>query len=686
MKRTELNFRQIHMDFHTSPYIEDVGIDFDPETFANILLEAKVNSITCFARCHHGYFYYNSKMFKEKIHPNLKNVNLLKEQIEACKKVGIRVPIYTPIQWDYLMAQEHPEWVCKNEDGSTNQDPYKAGFYDFMCVNTPYVDYIKAHIKELIETFDVVDGLFLDIVKIRECSCRYCQEGMLEKGYQPHIAEDRKKYQQEIMDKFKIEMSEYIRFLCKDATIFYNAGHIGVNIRPVVDAYSHLELESLPSGGWGYLHFPITVRYARNMGLDCVAQTGKFHTEWGDFHSFKNQKALEFECFNMLALNAKCMIGDQLHPRGKISQPVYDLIGSVYTQVEKKEGWCIGAKAVVDIGVMTTEEFLDANQELVTGEMQGITRMLQEGGHQFDIIDSSFTFDHYKVIVMPDFICVNEWLNKKLEDYIAKGGKVIASFESCLSSDKITIGFKSLGITLKEEQSRDIITGKLVRGDVHHEHPYVDYIIPKGEIGKGLPETEHAMYLRGLEIKASTGKILTSQIAPYFDRNYKHFCSHKQTPSSNKSTYDAVVKNGNTIYFAHPIFKTYYEYAPKWCKTIFLNALSMLLEEPILRHNGPSTVLSTVNEQSDLGRYVIHFLHYIPERRGKSIDIIEDVIPLYNLEVSLKLEKKARAAKLVPENKVLDIYETDGRVRFVIPKIEGHQMIEVEYDEALEQA
>ena len=39
------------------------------------------------------------------------------------------------------------------------------------------------------------------------------------------------------------------------------------------------------------MHFPLTARYARNLGIDCVSHTGKFHTSWGDFHSFKNKAA-----------------------------------------------------------------------------------------------------------------------------------------------------------------------------------------------------------------------------------------------------------------------------------------------------------------------------------------------------------------------------------------------------------
>jgi hypothetical protein len=124
---------------------------------------------------------------------------------------------------------------------------------------------------------------------------------------------------------FKQEMTQYVRERNTDCTIFYNAGHIGPRHRQVKHAYSHFELESLPGGEWGYLHFPATIRYARTLGLECVGMTGKFHTSWGDFHSFKNLQALRYECLRMLTHGAKCMIGDQLHPDGRIDSFVTNL-------------------------------------------------------------------------------------------------------------------------------------------------------------------------------------------------------------------------------------------------------------------------------------------------------------------------------------------------------------------------
>ena len=58
---------------------------------------------------------------------------------------------------------------------------------------------------------------------------------------------------------------------------------------------------------------------------------GNNHTYWGDLHSLKNEDAMEYECFQMLTMGAGCSIGDQLHPRGGLSDATYDLIGRVYS-------------------------------------------------------------------------------------------------------------------------------------------------------------------------------------------------------------------------------------------------------------------------------------------------------------------------------------------------------------------
>src|ERR1700693_2230642 len=66
--------------------------NFDPDEFAETLVKANVNSITCFARCHHGWLYFDTRAFPERKHPHLQK-ELLPRQIQACHQRVIRVPI-----------------------------------------------------------------------------------------------------------------------------------------------------------------------------------------------------------------------------------------------------------------------------------------------------------------------------------------------------------------------------------------------------------------------------------------------------------------------------------------------------------------------------------------------------------------------------------------------------------------
>ncbi len=56
-----MNFRQVHLDFHTSEYMENVGANFSKEQFQAALKAAHVNSITVFSKCHHGWSYHPTK-------------------------------------------------------------------------------------------------------------------------------------------------------------------------------------------------------------------------------------------------------------------------------------------------------------------------------------------------------------------------------------------------------------------------------------------------------------------------------------------------------------------------------------------------------------------------------------------------------------------------------------------------
>jgi len=657
----DLRFRQVHLDFHTSEAIAGIGSEFDADEFAHTLQAAHVNSVTCFSRGHHGMIFHDTERFPERRHPHL-TCNLLKEQIDACHARDIRVPIYITVQWDLYTCRRHPEWIVADENGCLpGTKPFEAGFYRRLCLNSPYVDEIlEPQTIEVCETMDA-DGFFFDIVSATPCCCRYCMQDMAEQGLDAANPEHRAQFADEVLFSFQQRMFSAVRSRVPEATVFFNSGHCGPKHRKMIDAFTHLELESLPSGGWGYMHFPLAQRYARGLGRDQMGMTGKFHTSWGDFQSFKNPAALEFECLNMLALGAKCSIGDQLHPTGKICAETYKLIGGAYEKVERAEPWCVKAAPVVDIALMTPEEFAGTGGHGgLPGAAIGASRILQETRHQFDIIDSQSDLSGYKVVIMPDEISVDETLAAKLAAFTAGGGALLATYKSGLAPQGDCFSVPELGVSYVGEA------------------PYSpDFIVP-GELGQGLRDAGHVMYLKGLQVRAEDGtEVLCEMIRPYFNRTWEHFCSHAHTPAEGPAEYPGAVKKDNCIYLMHPVFSLYDRRAPLWCKQLVANALEVLLPEPVLRADAPSSALFTINRQNAEGRLVVHALHYVPERRGREFDTIEDVIPIYDIPVSVRVDSEIASVSLVPQRQAIEFEQADGRVQFTIPCVHGHQMVEL---------
>lgn len=667
---TQLPFRQVHLDFHTSPLIPGVGDDFDPQEFVKTLKQAHVNSITIFAKCHHGMSYYPTKVGMQ--HPHLKK-DLLGEMIEVCHKNNIRVPVYISVAWDEYAASQHQDWLQVDKEGKlAGRSPLGNIGWRFLCMNTPYVDYLSEQTKEILENYEL-DGIFFDIVYqvYPGCICNCCLKSMKDLKLNPKKDEDLIQHSLIIERKFMQKMSRLVWEIRPDIGIFYN-GRIRVEskkewgMRPELNYFSHLEIESLPSGGWGYNHFPYHACYCRTLGKEILGMTGRFHKSWGDFGGLKNSAALEYECFRALAYGAKCSIGDQLHPKGKLNKVVYNRIGKVYKSVAEKEPWCRKVKPVTEIGLLCSEQGNVGGISSLSESNQGAMRMLIEMHYQFDVIDGESNFNKYKLIIAPDFVIFNSILAKRVKDYLQQGGKLLLTHKSGLNKEGQNFALSEIGISYIGEArySPDYIRIRL------------DFANIAG-IAQGIEDMDYVMYERGSEVKPLSGTQVLAQVGhPYFNRTYEHFTSHQHAPLARISSFPAITKREGVIYIASPIFSAYKSHGNLVYKKIVQNCLNLLLPEKLIQSNLPSTAELTLMQQDN--RYIVHILHYIPQRRARKLDIIEDIIPLYEVELKIRMEWKPSQVYLAPQGKSLKFTFHQGYVRCQIPMIRGHQILVLE--------
>lgn len=108
-------------------------------------------------------------------------------------------------------------------------------------------------------------------------------ELMREKGLNPAKKEDRQEFARWTYYDMVEDLTAFAKKYNPDFHVCYNKGHVGYLDKPVIKDYSYFSFESLPGVEWGYLDFPVSAKYMRNFGKECLGLTSRFHTEWGDF-------------------------------------------------------------------------------------------------------------------------------------------------------------------------------------------------------------------------------------------------------------------------------------------------------------------------------------------------------------------------------------------------------------------
>ncbi len=647
-----MNFRQVHLDFHTSEKIDNIGSKFDKKQFQEALIAGHVNSITVFSKCHHGYAYHPS--MENEMHPGLK-FDLLKAQIDAAHEIGVKTPVYLSVGYDEKVVRRHPNWRFEPKDHYF--DNFDFPRYHTMCLNTPYLDYILAQIKEAAELYDA-DGIFLDIVGVRPCCCSTCMKSMLDRGMDPNNDDDIIKMGEIVYKNYLKKVRETIDSVKPGLPVFHNGGHIRQGRRDLAYGNTHLELESLPTGGWGYDHFPLSGKYAQNLGMEYLGMTGKFHTSWGEFGGYKHPNALRYEVSLSAAMGAKCSIGDQLAPDGHMDMTTYELIGAAYGELEQKEEWLDKVTPVCDVAVLSVESSLNETGNAPAAARNqiadiGAGRMLLEGKYMFTVIDSQVDFDNYKVIVLPDNYFMTDEVKSRLIKFINGGGKLLASGSSVIDENGFVLDF---GAEYEGE-------GEFVPS----------YVRP---VDNNPNEADYIMYGPYKKIRKTNGAELAKVSEPYFNRTAKHYCSHKHAPSSGKYGGAGAICGRCGIYIAWDIFTDYAENGELIAKRLVCDALDILLcgAKALVTDLGSMGVASLM-EQKEENRLVAHLLYAVPTKRGKSVEIIEDIYPVYNTELAVKMDEAPKKVYLAPQKEEIPFTYEKGYAKVNVEKIDCHQMV-----------
>ena len=248
-----------------------------------------------------------------------------------------------------------------------------------------------------------------------------------------------------------------------------------------------------------------------------------------------------------------------------------------------------------------------------------------------------------------------------LEAYIEQGGKLLASGSSGFTPDKskFALGF---GVTY---------------GGPCAYNP--TYLRP-GFTLKNFAPASFVLYSQAQEVTPSGAQVLAVRENPYFNRDVFHFCSHQHAPTTMQEAGAAMTQNETGIYIAYNIFEEYATKASMILKELVFHALDTLLGAyKTLETTLPAQGVTTIQQQTAQSRCVHHLLYATPVKRGEDICVIEDIVPLYDVAVKVRLPQKIKKAYLAPQMDPLPITQQDGYVCYTVPKLDCHQMVVLEY-------
>ncbi|MEP5065250.1 hypothetical protein, partial [Roseibium sp.] len=208
-----------------------------------------------------------------------------------------------------------------------------------------------------------------------------------------------------------------------------------------------------------------------------------------------------------------------------------------------------------------------------------------------------------------------------------------------------------------------------------------DYVLPIEDLRSSFVSNPLFMYGAAEKLEITDGESLGEIYEPYFNRTPRQFSGHVNTPPKlDPEVHVAGSEKGSFVQYAFPIFSIYQRVGAVAMLEIAENLIRRALATPkVLEVGLPRAGRATLRRQN--GREILHLLYANPVLRGhlhgNPVQPIQDLIDLSDVAVSVAVDRPIGGVKSVPEGTNIDFEVKDGRVSFSVPRVRGHQMVEI---------
>ncbi|MGN6493355.1 MAG: hypothetical protein ACTHLE_15245 [Agriterribacter sp.] len=244
----------------------------------------------------------------------------------------------------------------------------------------------------------------------------------------------------------------------------------------------------------------------------------------------------------------------------------------------------------------------------------------------------------YPMLVVPEWPHIDPSIRVQLTEYVNNGGKLLI-----IGAEAVTDFKNQLGISI------------------------VDSIQKKTNLFAGFNDRIVVMHTDYQPVKVSTNAIQKGVRLKADDWRFKTDECLASIHPYGKGQFAGIYMNMGGFYNSNQ------------------NALSKELVSAVIKEMVPSFI-STVEGSSNIhqvltrknGRMYVHLINTNGPHNNPNVLVYEEVTPVKDLKVSLRLQKKPSKVVLQPGNKAVASSFENGLLRLTIPEVKIYEIVEIE--------
>lgn len=663
-------YRKLFFDYHNHQDNWGLAANFNAGNWADQLQAADAEGVSVFAKCAQGWRYYQ-KGEVGWVHPEMPpGLDMLGEIVEACHKRSIKAIAYYHMFGSKKLEELHPEWMGENSKGESRG----------LCVNSPLLEeFILPQIREIVRYY-AIDGIFFDGTNISACFCDDCRRGFRnDTGFDipmtksdPHWL-DHVKWMNKESTELRQKMMDAVHGEKQDVLVSFNWSYTPRQPEIVPADVGFLMCDIFPEDqlfAGSYLG-----KYWATLGISFDIMNSAFLRWWGDWGS-KPAVAMQQECATIIANGGKTWLGYMMPAQFGVDQAVMQEMGKTMRFVKEREEFCRNSEPVPYIAVLHSTHQLynrEPTQHVDEKALYSLHKMLLQGGFHYNILNEKTLLENindYKTVILPDQRFISRELAEAIGQFVRNGGGVIAS----VLTGSLDESYKPTEKFVLEDVLGVKLSGK---------YPYTNgYIVLNDEkLKDNVLDMPHQVWGDFTYVKTTTAVKVADLWDVYLRRDGEYYQSGS-SPIGKNTGYPAITVNrygkGLAAYISGDIF-TSCTVRNNWnLKNMFGNLVEMVLPETLIAIDAPDNVEVVLKKQDK--KTMVHLINHYGERSmSNTIAYTENIIPIFNIGIRVKLNAPPSSVKLMPENQVLSwIQLNDNTISFTVPKLNVYSIVVID--------